>query len=294
MTDAHAAERQSPGASSALGSNSADSIVQSWTGPDISELIRSPDLRLMYERWMTLVAGKLPRLNEILGPEPQAGLNNAMLLLCLPNDFTFIHHGAAAVKMIGTNLTGMLLSERKTAIACAVRKVYANCVDVAEPFYIRHIASVSSHQHFFLEQIALPIAADERREVGFVLVCSAPLDDKNEVLKAIFDRSQIGMIAAGSSHDESGKLQDGRILLINERARKILKLPESMERVHTVRDLGPWFRDGAMWTKTNVVSEGKQTHIHYRDQVSGTSYRVTIEPIARFVLFSIIDIPVIQ
>lgn len=243
---------------------------------------------------MSLIENKLPRLNELLSSEQQAGLNNAMLLLRVPDDFVFVHHGAAAVKMIGTNLTGLLLSERKTAIAAAVRKVYTNCVDIAEPFYIRHVASVASNQHFFLEQIALPLAADERREVGFVLVYNAPLDDKNEVLKAIFERSQIGMIAAASSHDESGRLQDGRILMVNEYARTILKLPESMDRVHTVRDLGPWFRDGALWIKTNVVAERGQTHIHYRDRGSNTSYRVTIEPIERFVLFSIIEIPTIQ
>lgn len=204
---------------------------------------------------MSLIENKLPRLNEFLGTDQQAGLNNAMLLLRVPNDFVFVHHGAAAVKMIGTNLTGMLLSERKNSIASAVQKVYTNCIDVAEPFYIRHVASVSSHQHFFLEQIALPIAADERREVGFVLVYNAPLDDKNEVLKAIFERSQIGMIAAASNRDESGNLQDGRILLINSRARTILKLPEATDRVHTVRDLGPWFRDGALWTKTNPKAD---------------------------------------
>lgn len=248
----------------------------------------------MYERWMTQIVNKLPRLNEILGAEPQTGLNNAMLLLRVPNDFMFVHHGAAAVKMIGTNLTGALLSERQSAVASVVRKVYADCVNIAEPVYIRHISSRSSNQHFFLEQIALPIAADERREVGFVLIYNAPLDDKSEVLKTIFERSQIGMIAASSSHDETGKLQDGRILMINERARKILKLPETIALVHTVRDLGPWFRDGALWTKTDVKTEGGQTHIHYHDKSSGTSYRVTIEPIERFVLFSIIEIPKIQ
>jgi PAS domain-containing protein len=294
LTDILAADRQSsvPAAPVSRVDNN-DSLVQSWTGPNIRALIRSPEVRRMHERWMSLGEKKLPRLNEALGPEPQVALNNAMLLLHLPDDFAFVHHGAAAVKLIGTNLTGMLLSERKNAIANAVRKVYANCIEAAQPFYVRHVAAVSSHQHFFIEQIALPIAADERRAAGFVLVYSAPLDDKNEVLKTIFERSQIGMIAAASNHDETGKLQDGRILLINERARKVLKLPEAMDLVQTVRDLGPWFRDGAAWTKTTTVSEGKQTHIHYRDQ-AGTSYRVTVEPIDRFVLFSIIEIPVIK
>lgn len=294
LTDTHAAGSSSPAPAPVSGSGASDSLVCSWSGPKIRELVRSTELRGVYERWKSRAESKLPRLNELLGSDQQAGLNNAMLLTCVPNDFVFVHHGAASVKMIGTNLTGMLFSERKSAIATAVRKIYTNCVEAAEPIYIRHVATSSSQQHFFLEQIVLPLAADERRQVGLVLVYSAPLDDKNEVLKTIFDRSQIGMIAAASSHDESGRLQDGRILMINERARKILKLPDSIDLINTVRDLGPWFRDGAMWTKTDTVTEGAQTHIHYRDRSTDTSYRVTVEPIERFVLFSIIEIPTIQ
>lgn len=281
-------------APSGVNSAADDSIVWSWSGSKIRELVRSPELRRMHERWTTLVGKKIPRLNEFLDAEHIGALNNAMLLLRVPNDFVFVHHGAVAVKFIGTNLTGTILSERKTPVANAVQKVYATAANVGEPYYIRCIASVSSNQHFFLEQMVLPIAADERREVGFLLIYNAPLDDKSEVLKAIFDRSQIGMIAAASNHDGSGKLHDGRILMINARARKVMKLPDSMDRIQTVRDLGPWFRDGALWTKTNVVSEAGLTHIHYLDPSNRTSYRVTVEPMERFVLFSIIEVPTIQ
>lgn len=271
-------------------SGAIDPIIHSWSGPQIRELIRSPDLRRLYERWMTLIGNKLPRLNEILADHNGAFHETMLLLLPVPNDFAFMYQGPAAMKMIGVNLVGTLLSERKTAIAQGIHKACTNCISVSEPFYIRHVASHSTNQHFFLEQIALPLAADERRDVNFVLLYNAPLDDKSEVLKAIFDRSQIGMIAAASNYDESGKLNDGHILLMNEQARTILKLPHSMNKVQTVHDLGAWFRDGAMWTKTSVVPNGKQTHVHYRDR-SDANYRVTIEPIDRYVLFSIVEMP---
>jgi PAS domain-containing protein len=169
-------------------------------------------------------------------------------------------------------------------------KVHLKCIDLGEPFYIRHDATNTSNEHFFLEQIALPIAIDERREVGFILVRSAPLDDKNEVLRTFFDRSHAGLIAAASNHDISGKLMDGRILLINARAKDILKIPKSMSRIHTVRDLGPWFRDGALWKKTSMVAQENRTHIEYREVESGRSYRVSVEPVDRFVLFTIVEV----
>lgn len=269
-------------------------IVQSWTGAKVSDLIRAPALRRRYERWMTLVKNKTPRLNEMLGADPTSELNDAMLLLRVPDDFTFVYHGVAAVKLIGANLTGQLMSTRVTATARGVAKVFEKSAAVREPYYVRHLSAVSSTQHFLIEQLVLPVAADERRQVQFILAYNAPLDDKSEVLSAIFERSQVGMIAATSNHDDTGRLQNGRILLINAAARKILRLPDSAAALQTVRDLGPWFRDGALWTKKNVVTADKQTHIHYLEQSSGKNYRVTVEPVQNFVLFSIVDMAGLQ
>lgn len=263
-------------------------IVWSWTGSHIRDLIRSNELRAAYNRWLSLVDKGLPRLNEILDTSHLVNLNDAMLLLRLPDDFAFLQQGAASVKIIGTNLTGQLLSERTTPIARALTGTYRKCAESAVPFYIRHVASATNSQNFFIEQVMLPVAADETRQITYLLVYSAPLDDKSEVLQAFFDRSQIGMVAASSNHDNKGKLQDGRILLMNEMARVILRLPDA-GLLHTVRDLGLWFRDGALWTKTGMKSENSLTHIFYSETLSAKHYRVTIEPLERFVLFSFIE-----
>lgn len=265
-----------------------DRVVWSWTGPQIRTLIRSPELRNAYGRWNRLVETKLPRLNEFLDTSQIASLTDGILYMCLPNDFLFLHHGLASAKLIGANLAGKLLSERDTAVARALKSVFVKCTELAEPFYTRNVSSVASNQSFFVEQLVLPIAADEQRKVTFLLAYTAPLDDKNEVLKAIFDRSQIGMVAAASNHDIKGKLQDGRILLVNDKAKAILRLPE-VDLLHTVRDLGIWFRDGALWTKTGMQTEQNLTHIFYRDAAARRDYRVTIEPWERFVLFSFVE-----
>jgi hypothetical protein len=268
--------------------NGADRVVWSWTGSQIPNLIRSPELRSAYDRWMRLVEKKLPRLNELLDTGPIAALNDGILFLRLPNDFLFLHHGVASAKLIGANLAGKLLSERDTPVARALKSVFTKSADLAEPFYTRNVSSVGTNQSFFVEQLILPIAADEQRQVSFLLNFTAPLDDKNEVLKAIFDRSQIGMIAAASSHDTKGKLQDGRILLINAKAKTILRLSDPPP-IHTVRDLGLWFSDGALWTKVGMKTENNLTHFHYRDSAGRRDFRVTIEPWEQFVLFSFME-----
>ncbi|HZP76808.1 MAG TPA: hypothetical protein VFB45_11735 [Pseudolabrys sp.] len=99
------------------------------------------------------------------------------------------------------------------------------------------------------------------------------------------------MIAAVQAPGDNHKMQDGKILMINAYARRLLKLPEALDCVNSVRDLGPWFRDGAMWTRTNIFNQDGQTHVHFRDRATETSYRVTFTPLDRFVLISIIEIP---
>lgn len=269
--------------------DAADRVVWSWTGRQITELIRSPELRQALTRWQRLLETGLPRLNEFLDTSQITTLNEGILFLCLPHDFMFLHHGAISARHIGANLSGKLLSERETPVARALHPTFLKCVELGEPFYTRNISSASTAQNTFVEQLILPIAADATRRVSFLLTYTAPLDDRNEVLKAIFDRSRSGMIAASSTHDIRGKLQDGRILLINDKAKTLLRLPE-IDLIRTVRDLGDWFRDGALWTKTGMVTEESRTNIFYRDTATQHDYRVMIEPWERFVLFSFIEL----
>jgi PAS domain-containing protein len=267
--------------------------VQFWSGSDVARLIKSRELAQMHERWCTMVASRLPRLNEFLGSDPHPALVNAMLLSPRGKDLLFVHHGPGVAKIIGANFTGKLHSELVTPTSTAIHRVYLRSIEIGQAFYLRFISSFSQ-QHFCIEQIILPLAADDQRQVGLLLIYSAPMDYQLEVLRVIFERSQVGMIAAIADYDQSGKLQDGRVLLINARARAILKIPENDRRIASVSDLGPWFRSGALWTKVKVVSNGGQNHILYRDQFSGDNYRLSIEPFDRFVLFNIIEVPKIE
>jgi PAS domain-containing protein len=282
----------SPGSADAsVGTHDESSrTVQSWSGANIARLIKSRELAQALERWRYMVASRLPRLNEFVGYDPNQALLNAMLLVPTGNDLLFVHHGAGVAKIIGTNFTGKLHSELVTPTSIAINAVYLKSVATGQAFYLRFVSSFSQ-QHFCIEQIILPLAADDRRQVGLVLIYSAPMDYQLEVLKGIFERSPIGKIAAVADYDESGKLQDGRVLLINARARAILKIPENERRIVTVSDLGPWFHSGALWTKVKVISNGGQTHILYRDQFSGDNYRLSIDPFDHFVLFSISEVP---
>ena len=94
----------------------------------------------------------------------------------------------------------------------------------------------------------------------------------------------IAAVPAGSNPD---KAPDGPIVRINPRARKLVKRPETMDRLLSIRDIGPWLHDGAMWERIDAVKNGAQTVVRYRDRVSGLGYKMTVEQVERFMLFSI-------
>ncbi len=239
-----------------------------------------------------MVVSKLPRLSEFLDVDPSPTLHNTVLFLPKANDFICVHCGETVSKLFNFNFTGKLHSEIDAFASHAILKVYGKSVELAQPFYLRYVP-VLSQRHLTIEQIVLPLAADSQRSVGFLLAYVAPMDDQLEILRAAFERSQVGMIAATAVYQENGRLKDGRILLINARARAILKIPPAAKRIAFVSDLGPWFHDGALWTKIKVSAESGHTHTLYRDG-HNNYYRLTIEPIDHFVLFSIIEVPKLE
>ena len=92
------------------------------------------------------------------------------------------------------------------------------------------------------------------------------------------------MIAAVPIGTDHG---DARIVSINARAKKMLKFDANGSRVHYIRDLAPWFRDIA-WTRTGMTVGANKTCFTYRDP-AGHGYAVTMEPLKRFVLFTIAE-----
>lgn len=267
-------------------------IVQYWSGRDIPGKIKSSDLTLAHNHWHKLVSSKLPRLNEFVGSDQNKALVNAILLVPQGNELLCVHHGEGAVKTIGANFTGMMHSEVISPVSPAIRKVFWSAIEQCEPFYLRFVAPFSQ-KHFCTEQVVLPLAANESRKPGFLAVYCAPLDEQLDVLRTMIDRAPLGMIAAVAYPDDKGNLGDGRVVVINSYARKVLRIPAENSGITWLRDLGAWFRDGALWSKTKSTVEAGQTHIHYRDLSNNKNYRVTIEPIDRFVLFSIIEIAVV-
>jgi hypothetical protein len=262
-----------------------------WKGKKVLEGCRSPMLLARYRRWESLATpGRLPTLKDTYAADEDAALAHAMLLLQEREDFIYLFQGAELIVKLGRDFRGLRLSNIKGVLTEGMIQTYRSCIDKAEPVYMHFVAEFNDQQLYW-ERLLLPIASDETGRTHFALTYSLPMDDKLSILKELFERSSVGMVAAACAIWQEKDLSAARVVLMNARARQILRLREDDASIRTVKDLGAWFRDGALWTKANEIVEGDRKTIHYRERDSSRGYSVTIEPMGRFVVFHLRDLP---
>ena len=262
--------------------------VQTWTGIEIPTEIHSRVLAGAYRAWMAATAARLPRFSDMVESNARVALDDMMLLSKTDTDYLVVAQSPNYIRNVGRDLRGLLLSEFKVPIADAMKGIYDVCIDKHQPVYARYVSELSQ-QSIYWEVLVVPLAADNSGRPTFVLNLVSLIDDKSAVMQMVFDRSPVGMIVSVPTQGEGGKTDDGIILSINERAKSMLRLADRQRQIQTLRQLGPWFRDGTAWTQIVSTTENGRPKIYYRDDAA-KNFAVTIEAVSRFVLFSIVEV----
>lgn len=270
----------------------AGSEIQTWQEHELRELCRSSDLRQSYDRWRKLsVRGSAPLLREFYGTEIEARLDESMLLLQQGSDFIYVHQGATSVKKYGRCFRGELLSALDGNMTASFLNLYNSCLRDMRPRYAQFKIEFSAN-HVRWERIVLPLVSDESQITKFVMTYSAPLDDKLEILTATFDRSPIGMIAAAKAIGENKSLEAAEILLMNARARTMLKVPANGFAIKTVGSLKSWIKDVASWEQIGDTSaSGTRSIMTFSETATGRRVSIIIEPVDYFVVYHLIEMP---
>lgn len=261
--------------------------IQTWTGDEIAIEIQSGTLAGAYRSWRAATTKALPRLSDMSVPEAKAALDDMMMLMKKDDDYIIVSQSANYIRNLGRDLRGALLSELKVPTAEAMKQIYNDCFEKKQPIYVRYVSELSK-QSVYWEALMLPLAADDSGRPMYCLNLVSLIDDKTAILQAVFDRASVGMIVAAPTRSENGQIDDGQILGINSRAKEMLRFSQSHRQIQTIRQLGPWFRDGTEWTRMGMTNENGRTKIRYRDS-HAKDFEVTIEAFSRFVLFSIVE-----
>jgi len=275
------------GGKSGVTYRSTQAHVQYWMGADIAVEISAERLLAAYSAWSALAAGGLPSLNDLLQSEARQADADLLLYLRVDEDYLIVAQGADRARHIGRDMRGQLISQITVSVGHILKELFDTCLAHQTAISARFVSDLASDSVYW-EGLFLPIRGGDRDRTRFIASYATPIDNKTDVLQMVLDRSPTGMIVAVPIGAPHGGAQDGRIILINARAKEILKFDQNGSAVNYIRDLVPWLRDVVGWTRVNLTVEGQKTRLHYRDR-AGQSYLVTMESLRRFILFSVVE-----
>jgi len=257
--------------------------IQAWKGKAIDEQIHSRSLDLAYRRWLFQRVSQQPRLRDMF---VEANMfDQTILSLRVGNDYLVVGQSDSYIAAVGRDMRGTLTSELKFATANSIKDLYDECLAEDQPIYARYISSLSN-RNVYWETMMLPLAASERSRPILVMSYMSLLNEKVDLLRILYDRSPIGIVAAVPIMDGKRTTDDARVLTMNSRAREILRLPEGKGHPHTVGEMVRYLSIALHWTPHSKSSQGQSTTIEYEDP-EGTRFHVTIELINHFVLISL-------
>jgi PAS domain-containing protein len=257
--------------------------IQAWKGKAIDEQIHSRSLDLAYRRWLFQRVSQQPRLRDMFAEANM--FDQTILSLKIGNDYLVVGQSDSYVAAVGQDMRGTLISEMKFATANSLRDLYDECLAENHPVYARYISSLSN-RNVYWETMMLPLAASERSKPIFVMCYMSLLNEKIDLLRILYDRSPVGIVAAVPIMDGKRTTDDARVLTMNLRAREILRLPEGKGHPHTVGEMIRYLSVVLHWTPHSKSSQGHATTIEFEDP-EGRRFRVTIELINHFILISL-------
>ncbi len=264
--------------------NGADrrAAIQAWKGKAIEEHIHSKSLDRAYRQWLFHRASRNPRVRDMY-QEPQS-FDQTRLSQKLGGDYLVVAQSDAHIAQLGHDLRGSLSSERKFATANSLRELFDECIALNQPIYARYISSLSNRDADW-ETMILPLTADGTGAPTYTLCYMNALNEKVDMLRILYDRSPVGIVAAVPIMDGRSKTDDARILTMNMRAREILQFPEDKGQPHTVGEMIRYIAADLRWNATSSVPQDQGTMIAYQDAAGGR-VSVTIELINHFILIT--------
>ncbi len=174
-------------------------------------------------RWRTLAKRGLPRLCDLLESDAREADADMLLYLKLDDDYLVVAQGADRTRHIGRDLRGRTMSGFTQSVGVVLKELYDTCLAQQTAIYARFVTDLASDSIYW-EGLFLPLKGEDDGRTRFLASYATPIDNKTDVLQMVLDRSPSGtIVAVPVGTGRAGRL-DGRIILINARAKKIFEI----------------------------------------------------------------------
>jgi diguanylate cyclase (GGDEF)-like protein len=269
-------------------------LAQHASGPEVARVLRA----------YAAVSGEsgMPVLRDLLGALDPDLHHHVEIVACEPDGWRYVQYGSALMAACGFDMTGRRVGEFLPAMAEIYTALIARLRASGRP-----LLAIDRYPHpgsaLFWERLLLPCRSTDGHEriVAFV----RPRGGREDLLGAVFEAAQDGVLVLRAVRDAAGKLVDATVMTCNPTAARLLGLaPDAPEGASILSLFAPrigreiWRRCQHVIEKREVdrceidLSRHGMQHGHEADGAheAASWLRMSIAPLADGVVVSFVDV----
>ncbi len=260
---------------------------------DIDERIQTPEVREMLQRFRSVCGA------DGFAPYDRFNLTtladkSGQLMMLSPDaggaDFLYLHFGTTIATAMNYDMTGRRLSDLSPEMAEFTQKAYRAAIDGGQPVYTVHRAATTT-QLALWERLAMPVRAVSGQT--FVIVFANVLRFREELLSAILESSENGIIALEAVRNGEGEIIDGLIVTANRRACEICGHDQASLVGASALNMLPVLRRSAVWRHcVDAILHGQTGVLEASARLAGRDhwFRVSLAPLRDGVAMTFADV----
>jgi PAS domain-containing protein len=182
-------------------------------------------MEFLWAKWKTLHATGDLTLQRLTEESSHRLRDNCVFLLTAGDDFVYTYVGETIQKATGHNRAGTLLSDSNNPLSREYAAVYRKVADQMMPVCLRYTSPRSQNGKLWL-RLALPVRVAP--DAVIIVVYSELVSHHMEVYDHLFRTAPEAMVVASPIINDVGHTKDGWVVMMNDRAREILKFTTSI------------------------------------------------------------------
>jgi diguanylate cyclase (GGDEF)-like protein/PAS domain S-box-containing protein len=205
-------------------------------------------------------------------------------------DFMYMHYGRNVVSGAGTDMTGRRISELPMDIATFSSESYQRALAEGIPLYTVH-RSAGAVKVSLWERLVLPVKSASGQH--FIFVFTKALQFREELLSAILDSSQNGIIALEAIRGPDGSVDDAIIVTANRSACEICGHSSEALIGASALTVLPILRRSTVWTRClEAITDGQSSNIEAHARIGGRDhwFQVSLAPLRDGVAMTFADV----
>ncbi|WP_458758933.1 hypothetical protein ACSVBT_21175 [Afipia sp. TerB] len=199
--------------------------IEVFSGTSIPRELTTAAMEYLWAKWRTLHGTgelTLQRLTEESGYVQRANISQMMQA---GDDFVYVYVGDAMQKAAGENLTGTLLSANQNPLAKEFAAAYRQVTQRMQPAFVRFTGTRTQNGQLW-HRLIMPIRIGDNAVC--LLIYSELVNHQMEVYDQLFRTAPDAMIIACPMINDVGHTTDGWVIMMNDRAREVLKFEGSI------------------------------------------------------------------